>query len=160
MTETIKVGSDFYHVDWLPKNADLNEGPVVQASSVAFTKRNRVVLVSTDANTWVLPGGHVETGESPSDAMAREAYEEATARVLRGEYIGATRVEPLVGDSGPFYQARYWALVELEKFRPSDEALYRSEFKIEEVAGRLGWESQALAKSTIDAALAVHRLHF
>jgi 8-oxo-dGTP pyrophosphatase MutT (NUDIX family) len=42
-------------------------------SSVLLLKRSEKV---NDGNTWGLPGGHIEKGEMPTQAAAREIYEE------------------------------------------------------------------------------------
>lgn len=37
---------------------------------------------------WTLPAGFMELGETPEEGAAREAYEEATARIIVGELLG------------------------------------------------------------------------
>lgn len=39
------------------------------------------------AGTWTLPGGGVDHGESPHDAVVRELYEEAGLRALRARLV-------------------------------------------------------------------------
>lgn len=50
------------------------------------------------AGEWDLPGGFVEMGESPSDAVVREVLEETHLTVLPTEIIGAFTSE--YGDTG------------------------------------------------------------
>jgi hypothetical protein len=63
-----------------------------QASGVCFTEEGTVVLVTTDGQTWGLPGGHTELGESFADALVREVSEEACATVTALAYLGAQEV--------------------------------------------------------------------
>lgn len=65
-------------------------GPAVRIAVVALTDRTGAVLVQlrgadavTERGQWALPGGHVECGESPAEAAARELAEETglTARL-------------------------------------------------------------------------------
>jgi 8-oxo-dGTP diphosphatase len=47
------------------------------AAGALFVDGNRVLLVrKTYGNRWDLPGGYVEVGESPGDAVRREVLEE------------------------------------------------------------------------------------
>ena len=41
----------------------------------------KVVLVRNDRNEWELPGGRLEIGETPEQALAREFEEELSVRV-------------------------------------------------------------------------------
>ena len=50
------------------------------------------------AGEWDLPGGFVEMGESPADAVVREVAEETALRVTPAEIIGA--FTSAYGDSG------------------------------------------------------------
>ena len=59
------------------------------AFAVIFDEESRVLLCHrTDMDAWNLPGGGVEGGESPWDAVVREVMEEVGLEV---------RVERLVG---------------------------------------------------------------
>lgn len=63
--------------------------------SVAIIEKNGKYLMGNKArdvgpypNTWRLPGGGVEEGESPEEAVKREVMEETGLEVTRAEKVG------------------------------------------------------------------------
>ncbi|HEY3543863.1 MAG TPA: NUDIX domain-containing protein [Gaiellaceae bacterium] len=61
--------------------------------------RGRLLLVQHVEGRWQLPGGAVDPGEHPADALRRECREEASVEVELGALIGAF--------GGPEYTATY-----------------------------------------------------
>jgi 8-oxo-dGTP pyrophosphatase MutT (NUDIX family) len=77
----------------------------------AYTPDGRMLLVADDAGDrdYGLPGGGVEEGETPEEALARELQEEAAATVERMELLGMERMED---DSGMRqHYGYYWCRV-------------------------------------------------
>jgi 8-oxo-dGTP pyrophosphatase MutT (NUDIX family) len=77
-------------------------------TGVIFDDARRLLMVlHADRGIWVLPGGCIDPGETPADALVREVWEETALRVepvaLRGVY------------SGPDFLVRY---------HNGDEAIY------------------------------------
>lgn len=89
---------------------------VVQAARVyalAFTASNEILLVSggpDDPYRW-MPGGGVELGETPEQALRRELLEEADAMIEALEYIGSQRLDDETGWQE--YQHFYWCRIAL-----------------------------------------------
>lgn len=52
------------------------------AGGVVLNKNGEVIVVSQNGDSWSLPKGHVEEGESLLDAARREIYEESGVRDL------------------------------------------------------------------------------
>ncbi|MDA0661534.1 MAG: NUDIX hydrolase [Proteobacteria bacterium] len=68
--------------------------PVPQSAVIAYQRRwfrLRVLLVtSLNTQRWVLPKGHINTGLTPQESAAQEAYEEAGVEgIVASESIGA-----------------------------------------------------------------------
>ena len=62
---------------------------VPTVAGIVFDSDGRVLLAHhMDARLWVLPGGHVDPGETPADAVAREVWEETGLAVEPAEIIG------------------------------------------------------------------------
>ncbi|MEO5928273.1 MAG: NUDIX hydrolase [Patescibacteria group bacterium] len=84
--------------------------PVTQVYGVCFDEMGRILLLRQKGHGWNIPGGTPEAGETPSETLIREVYEETTVRIGAHELIGYQEV---VGDKGsPYYQLRYAAIVE------------------------------------------------
>ncbi|TMV50133.1 NUDIX domain-containing protein [Paenibacillus mesophilus] len=79
---------------------------------------NELVLTQLKERGWDIPGGHLEPGESPVEAMKRELYEEAGAVVDRCGLLAYEEIT-LLGDKPaqykyPYpdsYMVFYWATV-------------------------------------------------
>ena len=71
--------------------AVLGQARVVEpfdAVVVVLFSTGRLVLVRNEHRAWEFPGGHREGDESYEETAAREAHEEAGARIAGVEYLG------------------------------------------------------------------------
>lgn len=84
--------------------------PITQVYGVCFDTSGRILLLKQRNQPWNIPGGTPESGETASETLIREVYEETTVRIGKHEMIGYQEV---LGDTdSPYYQLRYAALVE------------------------------------------------
>jgi 8-oxo-dGTP diphosphatase len=71
-------------------------GTVACVGAVVHDAAGRLLLVQRgqepSRGSWSLPGGRVESGESPEAAVAREVLEETGLRVQVGRPVGRVRV--------------------------------------------------------------------
>ncbi len=146
-------------VTWLETPFVPPRHETAQAYGVCFTRDNQVVLVAGAENLWNLPGGQPESQETLEEALIREVWEEACARVVECEYIGCQRVDDPEAPQGPmsYYQARFWALVELEVFQPQHERTQRCVVPPSEFLSTLYWGHTAIAKRIWELAWSVQQ---
>ncbi|HVF31958.1 MAG TPA: NUDIX domain-containing protein [Acidimicrobiales bacterium] len=82
-----------FHLPRLARPYDEDAGPVhVTASAVVVGPRGTVLHLHKRLGLWLQPGGHIEPGETPSEAALREAVEETGLPRLRHPATGPTLV--------------------------------------------------------------------
>ena len=72
------------------------EANVSTAHCLAF-QGDSIVLALHASRDWTIPGGHLEEGESPTEALAREASEEAGITIAEPVLLGHEQIDPLDG---------------------------------------------------------------
>jgi len=138
--------------------ADVNPSRVY---ALAFTGDHRLLLVSDglgDPQFW-LPGGGIEIGEAPTDALVRELAEEAAATILDLQRLGTQRVDdPLQGTE---YHDFYWCRVTLaEEFVPMHEVKLRRLVTPDDFLDTLFWgRNDPKGAMLLDLALRIDKLY-
>jgi 8-oxo-dGTP diphosphatase len=84
-------------------------GALVQHERVLLGHRSAVRVSYPDV--WDLPGGHVESGESPRDALVRELAEELGIRIIRPDASPLARLHPHVQHE-PSLELAIWVVTE------------------------------------------------
>ncbi len=106
----VKYIFEFYESDTF---ADLPKDRIKQSYAVAFCGDNFLVVNNIDKpGSYSLIGGSVESDENPNDTLIREIKEESNMKVIDYKLIGYQKVIDTRGIQKPFYQLRYYAVVE------------------------------------------------
>jgi 8-oxo-dGTP pyrophosphatase MutT (NUDIX family) len=144
-------------VRWLPSSFEPPRDLTMQAYGICFTEHRKILLVTIGDGRWNLPGGSPEPGETVEQALAREVWEEACARVVRSRYIGCQQVEDPDSPDGPklYYQVRFWARVEVYPFKPLFETTDRKLVEPSEFLDTLFWGQVPIAKMILDRGIQV-----
>ena len=74
---------------------------VIEGDRILLT---RISPVGYPAGTWTLPGGGVDHGESPHDAVVRELYEETGLRALSSRLVDVHDVHVVAPGRGDHYE--------------------------------------------------------
>ncbi len=93
--------------------------PTLGVSAAITDIENRILCVRMNYAThaWTTPGGRVEIGESPLDALKREVFEESGLDVVIEELVGVYS-KPYNDDIVLFFRAR---VIANHDWQPSDE---------------------------------------
>lgn len=127
-------------IPWMPVNSEArlyqtDEMPPVDICGTAFAfafMEERMLMTRLVKRGWDIPGGHIEPGESPEQAVIRETIEETQVIVEPLELVGVQELEvfgslPRDGWTTPlstqlFYLCR---VVETLPFMPTRETTER-----------------------------------
>lgn len=91
----------------------LQQNKIKQCYSVAFHKDKFLVVNNVKKpGSYTLIGGSVEPGEHPDVTLVREILEESNMKVLKFKPIGYQKVVDTTGIEEPYYQLRYFSIVE------------------------------------------------
>jgi 8-oxo-dGTP pyrophosphatase MutT (NUDIX family) len=125
----------------------------------AFSGDGKMLLVtdSSHAPKYWLPGGGIEEGETPEEALARELVEEAGATIRAARKIGTQRVDdPLRGTE---FHIFYWCRITLVgEFLPRYEIQARRLVVPDEFLDALFWgRSDPKAPMLLDKSLDFER---
>ncbi len=84
----------------------LDENKCTQTYSVLFVDDEMVIVHNGKKNTWGLPGGTIEEGETYMETLVRETVEEANVRIDYAKPVGYQKVID-TRDGSFVYQLRY-----------------------------------------------------
>ncbi|MDY6777048.1 MAG: NUDIX hydrolase [Candidatus Nanohaloarchaea archaeon] len=92
---------------------------------------------------WALPGGHVDPGETPREAVVREAYEETGLDVELEDEIGEFSDE-IQDPRGPVIQIAYACSTDDPALDPATDADDAAWFELDELPDDLAFGHEAV----------------
>lgn len=103
----------------------------ISAFAAIFNEQKKILCVRRNygPRTWTTPGGGVESGESPFEAVEREAYEEVKYKIKASDLIGVYST-PSMDDYVILLAAE---VIEVENWSPSEEISDMNYFSFDEL---------------------------
>jgi 8-oxo-dGTP diphosphatase len=110
--------------------------PTLGVFAAILDDSNRILCVRMNYAThaWTTPGGRVEPGESPLDALKREVLEESALDAEAGELVGVYS-KPYKDDIVLFFRA---SVVGRHPWQPNDEISHMGYFGRNELPEPMG----------------------
>lgn len=103
------------------------EFPLVTVGALVKGPSGRILIVKTTKwrDTWGVPGGKVEWGESLEVAVAREFMEEVGLKLsdIRFAMLHEAILDPQFYKEAHFVMVNYWAISDREDVVPNEEIL-------------------------------------
>lgn len=128
---------------------DLQNEKYTQVSGYVFNDDNQLLIVK-NGETWTIPGGHPEKGETKEETLARELMEEACVTLKDVNYIGAVEV---VENNEVYYQLRYTTKVlAVLPFKQEWEICERKFVNIEDLPQYIKWAKGITFSKQIESA--------
>lgn len=130
---------------WHPPAFPPPDGKPHGSAALCLTVDREIVLVSSDGQSWDLPGGRPEGDEDWRITMEREVFEEACATVKEAELLGFSKGVCVKGpEEGLVLIRSLWrADVSILDWEPHHEIGYRllvpSDTALERVLGQAGF---------------------
>lgn len=132
-------GFNVEEITEIPEDSDISA-----VVALVFNKRGQLLVVR-NLRGWDMPGGHLENGEAPVEALRREVLEEACATIKTPRLFMLASA----GKTMLFYTAEVDALL---GFNPKHETTERTFMSSSELITRYGGGMPEMADFIITAA--------
>ena len=107
-------------------------------------------MIVKNGDTWTIPGGHPEPGETRLDTLGRELMEEACITLKDVNYLGAVEV---IENDEKYFQLRYTAKVDnLLDFNQEWEISERKFVPLDELSKYIKWANGVTFSAQIKSA--------
>lgn len=135
-------------ISWKP-DFQITIEKYTQVSGYIFNSKGQLLIVKNN-DTWTIPGGHPEIGETQIDTLRRELMEEACVTIKKIKYLGAVKV---IENGDIYYQVRYTALVDTElPFKQEWEISERKFVDLSNLQNYIKWSNGIMFSRQIEDA--------
>jgi 8-oxo-dGTP diphosphatase len=130
--------------------------PTLGVFAAIMDEDERILCVRMNYAThaWTTPGGRVEHGESPLDALKREVLEESGLDVVVGDLVGVYS-KPYKDDIVLFFHAR---VIGQNPWQPNNEIAQIGYFGRDELPEPMGFVARTRIIDALDGAKGVVRV--
>jgi ADP-ribose pyrophosphatase YjhB (NUDIX family) len=130
--------------------------PTLGVFAAITDEEGRILCVRMNYATraWTTPGGRVECGESPLDALKREVLEESGLEVVVGELVGVYS-KPYKDDIVLFFRAR---VVAHHPWQPNDEIAQIGYFGRNDLPEPMGFVARTRIIDALDGITGIVRV--
>jgi 8-oxo-dGTP diphosphatase len=130
--------------------------PTLGVFAAIFDKEGRILCVRMNYGThaWTTPGGRVELGESPLDALKREVLEESGLEVVPKELVGVYS-KPHKNDIVLFFRADVLAQ---NPWQPNDEIAQMGYFGRDDLPEPMGLVARTRIIDALDGTTGIVRV--
>ena len=150
--EDYEVLSENCKIKWIEGYKLEDNDVYTQVSAYVFNEQGQMLIVKNEKeDTWTIPGGHPELGETKEETLNREMMEEACCTLKDVNYLGAVHV---VEKDRKYYQIRYTAHVdEIKTFQQEMEISERIFVDLEDLNKYITWADGKTFKAQINSAV-------
>ncbi|MED5051309.1 NUDIX hydrolase [Anoxybacillus sp. UARK-01] len=109
ITKVVQWGEAKVRLTWNPDTQLPPRHLITSAHAFCF-QDGKLLLVNLNHRGWDFPGGHMEQGETPTECVKREAYEEGYVRgscFLLGHIVVDHSANPKWDESSPYPKIGY-----------------------------------------------------
>jgi 8-oxo-dGTP diphosphatase len=130
--------------------------PTLGVFAAIMDEDDRILCVRMNYAThaWTTPGGRVEPGESPLDALRREVLEEAGLDVVVEELVGVYS-KPYKDDIVLFFRAQ---VIRYNPWQPNDEIAQIGYFGRNELPEPMGFVARTRILDALDGTKGIVRV--